>query len=134
MIPVRSIGVVCTVLAAACATLATIDYRPYDAKAKLYQGEGGAALSVDGVDFWTNGSPPGKFSILGIATHESGAGYSDVSVIRLAVVEKAKQVGGSAVIQISNNTSFSGAFRSSPSMYLTSGPKQLKFAIVKYEN
>lgn len=133
MNPVRAIGVIFTVLAAACTTLATIDYQPHDAKAKLYQGEGGTALSVDGVDFWTNGSPPGKFSILGIATHESGAGHSDESVIRTAVVAKAKQIGGSAVIQISNNTSFSGALRASPSMHLTRGPKQMKFAIVKYE-
>jgi hypothetical protein len=41
-------------------------------------------------------------------------------------------MGGSAAIQINNNTSFSGVVRSSPSVVLTNEPQQLRFAVVKY--
>ena len=41
---------------------ATVDYRPYEGNATQYEGtESGTTLTVDGVDFWSNGTPPRKF-------------------------------------------------------------------------
>ena len=71
-------------------------------------------MNVDGIDFWANGTPPRKFSILGIVTSEIGSGYGDEYIIRSAVAEKAKKIGGNAAIQINNNSSFSGIVRTAP--------------------
>jgi len=61
--------------------------------------DGGTKVVVSGVDFWANGAPPRKFSILGFVTSkiESGTGIvrmippmymaTDVKTMRFAVVK-----------------------------------------------
>ena len=128
----RSIIVILTLLVAGCASLAGVDYRPYEGKTNVYQGEGGTKVTVDDVDLWANGTPPSKFSILGVATIVIGAGSPSEEAVRSAVAGKVKQMGGNGAIQISNNTAFSGVVRSSPSVVLSNEPRQMKFAVVKY--
>ena len=128
----KPIVIIITLLVAACASLAGVDYQPYEGKAGVFQGEGGTKVTVDGVDLWASGTPPGKFSILGVATVALGAGSPNEEAVRSAVAGKVKQMGGSAAIQINNNSSFSGVVRSSPSVLLSNESRQLKFAVVKY--
>jgi hypothetical protein len=128
----KSISILFTLLIAGCASMLTVDYQPYEAKTNLFQGEGGTKVTVDDIDLWANGTPSSKFSILGIATIEIGAGSPDESATRSAVAAKVKQMGGNGAIQINNNSAFSGVVRASPSVILTSGPRQMKFAVVKY--
>jgi len=128
----RSIIVILALLFAGCASLAGVDYQPYAGKTNVYQGEGGTKVIVDNVDLWADGTPPSKFSILGVATVAVGAGSSNEEAVRAAVAGKVKEMGGNGAIQIINNPSFSGVVRSSPSVLLTNEPRQLKFAVVKY--
>ena len=128
----RSIFVILAVLIAGCASLAGVDYQPYAGKANVYQGEGGKKVIVDNVDLWADGTPPSKFSILGVATIAVGAGSSNEEAVRSVIAGKVKEMGGNGAIQINNNPSFSGVVRSSPSILLTNEPRQLKFAVVKY--
>ena len=72
-------------VAAFLVACATVDYRPYEGNSTQYEGTGGTKLTVDGVDFWSNGTPPRKFSLLGVVTSEVGAGYGDEYLIRSAV-------------------------------------------------
>jgi len=128
----RSIFVILAVLIAGCASLAGVDYQPYAGKTNVYQGEGGTKVIVDNVDLWADGTPPSKFSILGVATIAVGAGSSNEDAVRSVIAGKVKEMGGNGAIQINNNPSFSGVVRSSPSVLLTNEPRQLKFAVVKY--
>jgi len=128
----RSIFVILALLIAGCASLAGVDYQPYAGKANVYQGEGGKKVIVDNVDLWADGTPPSKFSILGVATIAVGAGSSNEEAVRSVIAGKVKEMGGNGAIQINNNPSFSGVVRSSPSVLLTNEPRQLKFAVVKY--
>ena len=128
----RSIFVILALLIAGCASLAGVDYQPYAGKTNVYQGEGGTKVIVDNVDLWADGTPPSKFSILGIATIAVGAGSSNEEAVRSVIAGKVKEMGGNGAIQINNNPSFSGVVRSSPSILLTNEPRQLKFAVVKY--
>lgn len=128
----RNMRLIALAFAALVASCATVDYQPYGGKANLYEGEGGTKLNVDGIDFWANGTPPRKFSILGVVTSEIGSGYGDEYMIRSAVAGKAKQLGGSAAIQINNNSSFAGIVRAAPGVYMAAGVRQMRFAIVKY--
>jgi hypothetical protein len=125
----RAIALFLLALLAGCATT---DYQPYEGKTSLREGDGGTKVTVDSIDFWANGTPPRKFSILGFVTSEIGSGYGDEYLIRSAVAAQAKQVGGNAAIQINNNTSFAGILQTSPGIYMAVNARQMKFAIVKY--
>ncbi len=94
--------------------------------------DGGTKVVVSGVDFWANGAPPRKFSILGVVTSEIGSGYGDVDLIRSAVAAETKSRGGDAAIQMNDNTSFSGIVRMTPQMYMATGVKTMRFAVVRY--
>lgn len=119
-------------LVAGCTLLPAVTYEPYGGNANFFGSAGGSKLIVDGIDFWTNGTPPKPFSVVGIATSEVNIADSD-DIGRGAVAGKVRQVGGSAAIQLTGNTSFSGVLRPSPGVPVPAGGRQMKFAIVKYD-
>lgn len=111
---------------------ATVDFQPYEGKNNLYEGEGGTKVVVDGVEFWANGSPPRKYSIIGMVVSEVGSGIGDESIIRSAVASEVKKQGGDAAVQVNNNSSFAGIVRTAPGFFMATGVKSMQFAIVKY--
>ena len=118
--------------ALALSACATVDYQPYEGRNNLYQGEGGSKVVEGGVEFWANGTPPRRYSILGFVVSEVGSGYGDEAMIRSAVASEVKKRGGEAAILVNNNTSFSGVMRTAPNMYMTTGVRQMRYAVVKY--
>lgn len=111
---------------------ATADFKPYEGKNITYEGNGGTKVVADGVDFWANGSPPRKYKILGVVTSEVGTGIGDESMIYSAVASEVKKNGGDAAIEMTNNTSFAGIIKLSPTLYTTTSVKRVQFSIVKY--
>ena len=83
--------IVLIILACILAGCATIDFQPYEGKNNLYEGEGGTKVVVDGVDFWANGSPPRKYSIIGMVVSEIGSGFGDEAMIRSSVAGEVKK-------------------------------------------
>lgn len=121
-------------LAFVLAGCATVDFQPYEGKNNRYEGNGGTKVVVDGVEFWANGSPPRKFIIIGMVESEIGSGVGDEALIRSAVASEVKKRGGSAAIQINNNSSFAGVIRTAPGYYMAANVRRMKFAVVKYAN
>jgi len=119
------------VLVAGCTSFPTVAYQPYEGNANFFGSAGGTKLVVGGVDFWINGTPPNPFSVLGVATSEIGSSDSD-DIGRTVVTGKVAPVGGSAAIQLTGNSSFSGVLRTTPAVPVPAGRRQMKFAIVKY--
>lgn len=119
-------------LAFTLAGCATVDFQPYEGKNNIYEGEGGTKVVVDGVDFWANGSPPRKYSIIGMVVSEVGSGIGDEGIIRAAVASEVKAQNGDAAIQINNNSSFAGIIRTAPGYYMAAGVKHMQFAVIKY--
>ena len=111
---------------------ASTDYQPYEGKNNVYEGDGGTKVTVNGVDFWANGTPPRKYAILGMVVSEIGGGVGDEYLIRSAVSGEVKRHGGDAAIQINDNKSFSGIVRTSPGVYMAASVKKMQFAIVRY--
>jgi hypothetical protein len=111
---------------------ATVDFQPYEGKNNLYEGEGGTKVVVDGIEFWANGSPPRKYSIIGMVVSEIGSGVGDEAIIRSSVAGEVKKQGGDAAVQVNNNNSFAGVIRTAPGFYMTAGVKRMQFAVVKY--
>jgi hypothetical protein len=119
-------------LALTLAGCATVDFQPYEGKNNLYEGEGGTKVVVDGIDFWANGSPPRKYSIVGMVVSEIGSGIGDEALIRSSVAGEVKKRGGDAAVQINNNSSFAGVVRTAPGFYMAAGVRRMQFAIIKY--
>ena len=111
---------------------ATVDFQPYEGKNNLYEGNGGTKIVVDGIDFWANGTPPRKYTIIGMVVSEVGSGVGDESLIRDAVASEVKKQQGNAAIQVNNNTSFAGIIRTAPNLYMATGVKSMQFAVVRY--
>ncbi len=116
----------------ALAGCATIDFQPYEGKNNLYEGTGGTKVIVDGIEFWANGSPPHKYSVIGIIASEIGSGLGDESIVRSAVAREVKKRAGDAAVQMTNNNSFGGVIQTAPGVYLAVGTKHMQFAVVKY--
>jgi hypothetical protein len=119
-------------LACILAGCATVDFQPYEGKSNLYEGQGGTKVAVDGIDFWANGSPPRKYSIIGMVVSEVGSGVGDEAIIRSSVAGEVKRRGGDAAVQVDNNSSFSGIIHTAPGVYMAAGVRRMQFAIVKY--
>jgi hypothetical protein len=124
-----SLATLAFLLVASCAT---VDYQPYEGRNNLYEGRGGTKVVVDGVDFWANGTPPRRYSVIGVVTSEIGSGYGDETIIRSTVAQTVKEKGGDAAIQITDNSSFAGLVHAAPGFYMAAGARRMRFAIVKY--
>ena len=111
---------------------ATVDFQPYEGKNNLYEGEGGTKVVVNGIDFWANGSPPRKYSIIGMVVSEIGSGYGDEGIIRSSVASEVKKRDGDAAVQVNNNAAFSGIINTAPGIYMATGVRRMQFAIIKY--
>lgn len=124
--------IISLILIGILAGCATVDFQPYEGNNSIYQGEGGTKVVVDGVDFWANGSPPRKFEMIGMVVSEVGSGVGDESIIRSAVASEVRKHGGTAAVQVTNNSSFSGIVRIAPGSYMAAGVRRMQFAIVRY--
>ena len=124
--------IIFVLIAFTLAACATVDFQPYEGKNNLYEGEGGTKVVVDGIDFWANGSPPRKYSIIGMVVSEIGSGVGDEAIIRSSVAGEVKKQGGDAAVQVNNNSSFAGAIRAAPGFFMAAGVRRMQFAVVKY--
>lgn len=111
---------------------ATVDFQAYEGKNNLYEGDGGTKVVVDGVEFWANGSPPRKYSIIGMVVSEIGSGVGDEAIIRSSVAPEVRKRGGDAAVQVTNNNSFAGLIRTAPGFYMAANVKRMQFAVIKY--
>ncbi len=123
------LAIALAVLLSGCAT---VDFQPYEGKNNSYEGNGGTKVVVDGIDFWANGTPPRKYTIIGMVVSEVGSGVGDESLIRTAVASEVKKQQGNAAIQVNNNSSFSGVIRTAPNLYVATGVRSMQFAVVRY--
>ena len=80
------------------------DFVPYEGKHAIQEGAGGEKRTVDGIDFWSNGTPPRKFTLLGYINDtrlKSGLfGKLRMAGLESSVAKEAKTAGGDAVILV----------------------------------
>jgi hypothetical protein len=99
---------VMVLLLALLAGCATTEFKPFEAKNNLFEGKGGTKTIVDGMEIWDNGEPPRKFKVLGIIDDQRPGGIIPMSQLRSDMVKKAREVGGSALIQLGNQSQIAG--------------------------
>src|SRR3546814_11755076 len=78
--------------------LARQDFAAYEGRAAIPEGVGGAKVSTHGIDYWTNGTPPRRFQLLGFipATRPASALVPDILGSK-GVAKAPPHQGGAAV-------------------------------------
>jgi len=138
------LAVLVPVLVSGCATT---QYKPYEARDNLFEGKGGTKVVVDGMEIWDNGDPPRKFKVLGIIDDQRPGGIIPMSQLHSDMVRKAREAGGSALVQLGNQSQIAGyytsgsasaySYGSSATAYGSSTTMPVrrnvaKFAVIKY--
>ncbi|MCW5625235.1 MAG: hypothetical protein KIT73_11020 [Burkholderiales bacterium] len=91
---------------------ATTEFKPFEGKVNSFVGEGGTKTVVDGMEIWDNGDPPRTFKVLGVIDDYRPGGIIPMSQLFGDVVKKAREAGGSALIQVSNQSQIAGFYTS----------------------
>ena len=77
------------------------EFAAWEGKQVVKVGEGGARKVINGIDFWTEGTPPKPYVLVGYlldTRHESGIyGMMRMASLEGSIANKAKQAGGDAV-------------------------------------
>ena len=131
-------------LLAACGTT---EYKTFEGRNNIFEGQGGTKIVVDGMEIWDDGDPPRKFKVIGVIDDERPGGLIQMSQLRGDVVEKAREAGGDAVIQLNNQSQITGYYSSRSVSSSASGNSAraygsattvpvrrnaAKFAVIKY--
>ena len=84
-------------LSATSTAYAKQEYATYEGLDAIQQGRGGTKITKNGIDYWTNGTPPRRFQVLGFLTDARKNRLVDGNVVgSKSVAEKTLRVGGSA--------------------------------------
>ncbi|MEI8299403.1 MAG: hypothetical protein WCH32_15455, partial [Pseudomonadota bacterium] len=82
------------------------DFTAWEGKNAVQEGDGGTKKTVNGIDFWADGSPPRKFKLIGYIhdrRHKSGlVGMVRMSGLESDIAKVAKANGGDAVILVAS--------------------------------
>lgn len=74
-------------------------YAAYEGIAAIQTGTGGTKITKNGIDYWTSGTPPRRYQVLGMLIDARKNRASDGEVLgSKSVAKRTLDVGGSAVI------------------------------------
>jgi hypothetical protein len=94
-----------TILCGGCST----NYYTYSGSG-IYQGTGGAAKNIDGVDIWLTGTPPRKYKIIGYITDSRPGGAIPMARRDADLAAEAKKNGGDGILLKAEQTNYLGSY------------------------
>ena len=78
---------------------ADIDFALYEGPPKIAKGEGGAKITQNGIDYWTMGTPPRRYQIIGFVQDKRDENQDGGRAIGSpSIAKQVKAAGGNAVI------------------------------------
>ncbi len=78
---------------------AKIDFAIYEGQPKIAIGEGGTKMTKNGIDYWTTGTPPRRYQIIGFVQDKRDELMDSGHAIGSPnIAAKVKRAGGDAVI------------------------------------
>lgn len=87
------------VIAAAVPVAAEQTYAAYEGPAAIQTGTGGTKITKNGIDYWTAGTPPRRYQVLGMLIDARKNRASDGEVLgSKSVAKRTLDVGGNAVL------------------------------------
>ena len=110
------------------------DFGPYEGRDAVVEGTGGTRVQANGVDFWTYGTPPRAYRILGIITDKRPAqGFGSNPTKSRALAKRVKDAGGDAAIFVSEETRATGAFNLGNGLSTMVEDRSTRLLVVRYE-
>jgi len=101
------------------------EYAAYEGTQKTFKGEGGTKTVTDGIDFWTTGSPPKGYRVLGILTDQRRDQRFAAASFGSDVAAEVKKVGGDAVVILDQAKEFIGTYSTGSASASTYGSANL---------
>ena len=87
------------ILSAPAFAQAKIDFAIYEGPPKVATGEGGTKITKNGIDYWTTGTPPRRYQIIGFVQDRRDESMDGGHAIGSpSISSKVKRAGGDAVI------------------------------------
>lgn len=105
----RAFTVVAGLIAIAAPATAKEHFQIYEGRDSIQEGEGGTRVSKNGIDYWTTGTPPRRYQILGVIVDKRC--LSKICGDPLgskSVAEAVKENGGDAIIFLSQQEHIRG--------------------------
>lgn len=93
-----------TVSLQGCSTTSYSEYRG----SSIREGHGGTVRTVNGIDFWENGTPDRKYKIVGVIDDSRGEGLISRSSKDSDIAAEAKARGGDGVIFVNSDRELKG--------------------------
>jgi len=119
----------CTVAGPATAGARFAAYEGPDA---VRQGEGGTKVTKDGIDFWTSGSPPRAYRVIGELEDKRGSGLLHPDAVGSgSVAAQIKKVGGDGALVLSQDSQVVGGIVSN-GMVGIARRNFTRFLVIKY--
>lgn len=104
---------------------------------QIVEGTGGAKITKNGIDYWTTGTPPRKYQIIGYVQDKRDEEWDGGGAIGSRnIANKVKKAGGNAVIiQSQEEAGSTGSFGTGQigGLFLGGGSKTItRMVVVKY--
>lgn len=113
--------------------LAGSDFAAYEGRDAVQEGVGGTKIEADGVEFWTTGTPPHRYQILGVISDTRGTGlFSGNAVGNPGVAKRVRSLGGDAVIVLGKDTQIKGAMLNAYGQMMIARRATTQMLVVKY--
>ncbi|MFM7029073.1 MAG: hypothetical protein ACKOXK_10420 [Chakrabartia sp.] len=117
---------------------AKIDFAAYEGPPKIVEGEGGTKITKNGIDYWTTGTPPRRYQVIGFVQDKRDESWDGGQAIGSPnIAGKVKKAGGDAVIVESQEEAGKlgggGAANQFFGFFATGGSKTItRMLVVKY--
>ena len=109
--------IIVAVMALTLSSCADTEFYNYSG-AKVFTGTGGASRSIDGIDFWIEGTPAQKYEVIGVITDNRRGSILQMALRNGAIASLAKTHGGNAVMLADDDREVVGSI-SNGSSYTT---------------
>ena len=84
-------------------------FMAYEGRDAIRDGVGGTKVTTDGIDFWTTGTPPHRFQVLGIIDDKRGSGWWDGSAVGAhSIAKMVRKAGGNAALVAGQSRAITG--------------------------
>jgi hypothetical protein len=105
----RKLVVIAALCLAPSASHARVQVATYEGPDAIQTGTGGTKIAKDGIDYWTSGTPPRKYKVLGILTDErKDKLLSGHAIGSSGLAKKVLELGGNALIVLDQNSRNAG--------------------------
>ena len=93
----------------AAPAVAGVEFATYEGPDAIQTGTGGAKLTKDGIDFWTVGTPPRRYQVLGFLTDtRSDKLLSGKAIGSSGLAKRVRDTGGNALIVLDRDKQAAG--------------------------